>query len=87
LGWAYLTQANYTESASYLNAAIQLNDEEASAYCLMAQLLEIQESPEVLTNWESCRRYASRMHPDQRQWLQQAEQYLTTVRVSADEGR
>ncbi|MBD1997455.1 tetratricopeptide repeat protein [Leptolyngbya sp. FACHB-541] len=83
LGWAYLTQANYTEAASYLNAAIQLNDEEASAYCLMAQLAEVQGSPEVVTNWESCRRYASRMHPDQRQWLQQAEQYLTTIQEDA----
>jgi tetratricopeptide (TPR) repeat protein/predicted Ser/Thr protein kinase len=83
LGWAYLSQANYPEAASHLKAAIQLNSEEASAYCLMAQLLESQGSTDVLANWESCRRYASRMHPDQRQWLQEAEQYLATVDAKA----
>ncbi|NJN58997.1 MAG: hypothetical protein HC879_16620 [Leptolyngbyaceae cyanobacterium SL_5_9] len=83
LGWAYLSQANYPEAASHLKAAIQLNSEEASAYCLMAQLLESQGSTDVLANWESCRRYASRMHPDQRQWLQEAEQYLATVHAKA----
>jgi len=80
LGWAYLSQNNHTEAATHLNAAIQLNDEEASAYCLMAQLLEIQGNPiDVQANWESCRRYASRMHPDQKQWLQEAERYLTSA--------
>jgi Flp pilus assembly protein TadD len=77
LGWAYLGQKRYLQARAYLQKAIKLNKEKASAYCLLAQVLEAEGEPtKALASWESCRRYASRTHPDEKQWLREAREHF-----------
>lgn len=78
LGWAYLGQNRYTEAKNYLQKAIKLDKEKASAYCLLAQVLEAEGKPtNALVAWHTCRRHASRTHPDEKQWLQKAGERIT----------
>jgi hypothetical protein len=81
LGWAYLGQNRYQEAEVFLQQAIHLNKEKASAYCLLAQAWEARgEQKSALVAWTSCRRYASLTHPDEKQWRQEAEKRLTATR-------
>ncbi|MCA1993333.1 MAG: tetratricopeptide repeat protein [Coleofasciculus sp. S288] len=77
LGWAYLGQKRYSQAKTYLQQAINLNKEKASAYCLLAQVWEAEGKPSnALAYWESCRRHASRTHMDEKHWLKLAQKRL-----------
>ena len=78
LGWARLGQARYDEALVALQEAIKLADEEAPAYCLLAQVLEAEESQgEALDDaWETCLRYADSSRPDEDLWLGLARQHF-----------
>jgi serine/threonine protein kinase/Tfp pilus assembly protein PilF len=80
LGWAYLNQNRHDRAKAYLQKAIHLNREKASAYCLLALTVEATGEPtNALIAWQSCRRYASRTHRDEKKWLQEADKRLTAV--------
>lgn len=60
LGWAYLLQEDYDQAKEHLEAAIALNSERASAYCLLAQVQEaLGVSEHTLRCWENCLKYDS----------------------------
>lgn len=78
LGWASLSQKNYTSARNYLDTAIALKPNRASAYCLYAQLEEARSRvPESLDRWQRCRKFASRTHVDEKRWLKIAEERLS----------
>ncbi|GAB4204624.1 MAG: hypothetical protein Fur006_59960 [Coleofasciculaceae cyanobacterium] len=80
LGWAYLGQNRPNRAKPVLNQAIQLNKEKASAYCLLARVQDAEgQSTNAITAWNSCHRYASRTHPDEKQWFQEARKRLAVV--------
>jgi tetratricopeptide (TPR) repeat protein len=65
LGWLRLQEKYYVDADSFLEEAIALNPERASAHCLRAQLLEgIRREKEALSYWENCIRYAVSSNPD-----------------------
>lgn len=52
----------------------------ASAYCLLAQVLERQDnSKTALTQWENCLRYANPKVPEEDTWLAQARERLSPL--------
>lgn len=80
LGWAYKGQNRYSEAKKYLQAAINLDGERASAYCLLAQVLEASGSATNATiQWQYCRRYADITHIDEQHWGAIAEERLTNM--------
>ena len=80
LGWAYLGQNRHNEATASLQQAIHLDREKASAYCLLGQVLEAAgKSTQAFDAWKSCRRYASRIHPDEKHWIQEAQERITTA--------
>ncbi len=80
LGWARLMQARYAEAKEHLQMAINLEGERASAYCLLAQVLEAQKDENgALVEWESCSKYASESNPDEDAWKGMADKRLATV--------
>jgi tetratricopeptide (TPR) repeat protein len=65
LGWLRLQEKHYVDAESFLQQAIELNSERASAYCLQAQVLEeISQKQESISYWENCIRYAISSNPD-----------------------
>lgn len=70
LGWARLEQQRYEEAQIYLQEAIDLVNDNASAYCLMAQVLEYQNNKKLaLLEWEKCLAYATSENPDEDAWI------------------
>jgi tetratricopeptide (TPR) repeat protein len=77
LGWASLSQKQYPAASSYLEQAIALEPDRASAYCLLAQVEESRSrETAALDRWQLCRKLASRTHLDEKGWLQTAEERL-----------
>jgi tetratricopeptide (TPR) repeat protein len=69
LGWAQLGLKNYSEAAETLNKAIILDDQQGSAYCLLAQVKEATKSkikPEE--EWKKCLDFANPNRPEQKEW-------------------
>lgn len=80
LGWARLGQGRYAEAKAELMTAIDLNQEQAAAYGLLAQTLEgLGEKGEALVAWENCLRYASSYRPDEDTWIDLARQRLAEL--------
>ena len=77
LGWVRLKQKRYEQAEAELRFAIDLNPKEASAHCLLAQTLEIQNYKEkALIQWENCLKYASIDNLDEDEWIGIAQQRL-----------
>ena len=77
MGWALLGLNRLSEAEAWLQEAILLKNDRAAAYCLLAQVLESQGSPEVaLYMWENCLRYANGANPDEHNWIGMATQRL-----------
>jgi tetratricopeptide (TPR) repeat protein len=66
LGWARLEQERYSESKTYLEEAIKLIPDRASAHCLMAQVIEKKQSQKESAKifWRSCLKYSSKISID-----------------------
>jgi tetratricopeptide (TPR) repeat protein len=66
LGWARLEQEQYLESKTYLEEAIKLIPDRASAHCLIAQIIEKKQSQKESANlfWRSCLKYSSKTSID-----------------------
>jgi tetratricopeptide (TPR) repeat protein len=69
LGWAQLGLKNYSEATKTLNRAINLDNQQGSAYCLLAQVKEATKSkikPEE--EWKKCLLFADTSSPEQKEW-------------------
>ncbi len=69
LGWVRLKQERASEAEKFLEQAINLKDEEAPAYCLLAQVLEQQKDRQAKDKWEQCLSYADQNNPDEDTWI------------------
>lgn len=80
LGWARLGQNRYVEAETVLEEALELLPNQASAYCLLAQVLTVQESEADLIEsaWTDCVAYADASRPDEDQWLGLALHYFNS---------
>ncbi len=79
MGWALLQMGNDKQAKIHLQQAIALKSDRASAYCLLAQVLEAQNNQvEALTAWKSCLKYAAndKHLPEIDRWVAQAHQRL-----------
>ncbi|MBZ8180949.1 CHAT domain-containing tetratricopeptide repeat protein [Oscillatoria salina] len=82
LGWSLVEQEKYEEAEPYLEKAKSLmkEEEEGSPYCLLAQVKKAQKKyQKELDNWDLCRRLTDPKSPEEKSWLQTAEERLETV--------
>lgn len=87
LGWARLEQKRYEEARIYLEEAIDLINDSAAAYCLMAQILERQNNKKAaLVEWEKCLAYATSENPDEDAWIGLANQCLKVKQCLTSKG-
>lgn len=69
LGWALKEQTRYTEAETYLREAIKLKNAQASAHCVLAQVIEAQGNKQkALMEWEKCRIYPASNTPEEKVW-------------------
>ena len=77
LGWAQLELKHYSEAKSLLQEAINLQANKAAAYCLLAQVMEVQnQTKEASNNWQKCIAYADANSPDEYLWKSIAQEKL-----------
>jgi tetratricopeptide (TPR) repeat protein len=78
LGWARLGQGRYSEAATILEEAIEMGQNRAPAYCLLAQVHEAQqaEPQEIEAAWSNCLSYIDQTNPDEDRWYGLAQQYF-----------
>ncbi len=78
LGWAYFQKLNYSDAQSHLEQAIDLDPENASAQCLLAQVLE--EIPKNVANLQqvrqNCINIQSTQNPETNTWKNLVRQRL-----------
>ncbi|KAB8317447.1 protein kinase [Tolypothrix campylonemoides VB511288] len=74
LGWAYLELGNYQEAKNYLEKAIHIKSDRASAYCLQAKVLEKQQNKQgAFFAWRNCLKYGNTAGtPEEKQWVNEA---------------
>jgi tetratricopeptide (TPR) repeat protein len=78
-GWIQLEQARYSDAETQLRNAISLNNELASAHCLLAQVSEKQKKQDdAKKSWEQCLQYASQYNENENQWISLAIQGLNS---------
>ena len=77
-GWARLEQGRYDEAKLDLTEAIKLRSDRASAYCLLAQVLERQTDKKgAVSEWENCLGFAYQPKtPEEDKWVHIARQRL-----------
>ena len=69
-GWIQLDQERYSEAETPLLQAISLNNQLASAHCLLAQVFEKQNKQnDAKESWEQCLKYASLYDDDEHTWI------------------
>ncbi|MDM8528159.1 tetratricopeptide repeat protein [Anaerolineales bacterium HSG24] len=82
LGRARFLQKRYNQAVAELQAAIDLKPKDASAYCMLAQVMEEQEKEaeetmnmETWQQWEFCRQYVTPdSDPNADDWIYEAQQ-------------
>ena len=78
-GWIQLEQARYSDAETQLQNAISLNNELASAHCLLAQVYEKQKKQDdAKDSWEQCLQYASQYNENENKWISLAIQGLNS---------
>ena len=86
LGWARLKQERYEEAKHTLETAINIEAENASAYCLLSQALEkLDSNQEILKEvLDNCIKYPINPHnPEEDELVYQAQQTIKTLRFSS----
>lgn len=79
-GWARYKQELYDNAETYLKTAININNQEAASYCLLAQNYEAQAQTKVaIAQWQKCCKLAEPLEPDIEQWLVMAHKALDAV--------
>jgi tetratricopeptide (TPR) repeat protein len=85
LGWVRLEQGRYEEAQQTLQVAIGIAqnpqtvkyiENQASAHCLLAQVLDKQKQTSALEQWQKCCQLGSRLNPDEDIWLHLSRQKL-----------
>jgi tetratricopeptide (TPR) repeat protein len=85
LGWARFEQGRNPEAQQALQAAIgiasnpkvaQYIQNQGSAHCLLAQVLEEQKQPSAIQQWQQCVQLGSTLNPDEDTWLHLAHKKL-----------
>lgn len=77
LGWALKEQGHSTEAETHLREAIKLKNAQASAHCVLAQVIEAQGNKQkALVEWEKCLKYPSTDTPEENLWRDIADQRL-----------
>ena len=86
LGWAYFQKLNYFQAESHLKTAIQLNPKNASAQCLLAQVLE--QVPTDRDNLKkarhNCISIKSTQNPETNTWKNLVRQSLQTEKEGVE---
>jgi tetratricopeptide (TPR) repeat protein len=78
LGWAQLKLKDYNQSEANLKRAIALDPQRGSAYCLLAQALELNGAkPTARNQWNNCLKFGNPDHPDERVWIKTAKSKLS----------
>lgn len=81
LGWAYFQKLNYSDAQSHLEQAIDLYPENASAQCLLAQVLE--EIPKNVARLQqvrqNCINIQSTQNPETNTWKNLVRQRLQAI--------
>ncbi|NEQ79083.1 MAG: tetratricopeptide repeat protein, partial [Moorea sp. SIO2I5] len=94
LGWARFQQGRDTEAEQALKTAtgIASNPEVAqylqnqgSAHCLLAQVLERQKKPGAIQQWQQCCWLGSTLNPDEDTWLHLAQKKLQEAKKSCEQ--
>ncbi|MGH2413819.1 MAG: tetratricopeptide repeat protein [Microcystaceae cyanobacterium] len=84
LGWLQFEQNQLASARANLETATRLVEDQASAHCLLAQVLEKQhEFKTARTHWESCLAYAAGIIPEEAVWIGLAQQRLVTPESSS----
>lgn len=79
LGWTLLNQERYGEAKVHLQNAISSVSQQASAHCLLAQVLEKSKKQQgVDAEWEQCLRYGDQNNADEYNWIALANKYFQT---------
>ena len=85
LGWTRFKQGRNPEAQQALQAAIgiasnpkvaQYIQNQGSAHCLLAQVLEEQKQPSAIQQWQQCSQLGSTLNPDEDTWLHLAHKKL-----------
>ncbi|HAG80808.1 MAG TPA: hypothetical protein DCL61_06475 [Cyanobacteria bacterium UBA12227] len=87
LGWARLKQARYDEAEANLQQAIDLGGNQASAYCLLAQVKEAKgDKKGAIPSWQKCRDLVDGLNPDEDKWFDIAQQRLNSTSNQSTQG-
>ena len=79
LGWLRLLQERYADAREALQKAIELDSQQASVHCLLAQVYEAEkELTEAQKEWACCLHYARDDHPDEDTWIAMAQKRLAS---------
>ncbi|NER94396.1 MAG: hypothetical protein F6J86_11230 [Symploca sp. SIO1B1] len=73
LGWVQLELSEYSQARVNLRKAIALDEQQGSAYCLLAQVLEKESKVEAKSQWNNCLRFSDSNHPDESEWIELAK--------------
>jgi tetratricopeptide (TPR) repeat protein len=80
LGWANLELARYSEAQNYLQQAINIKSDRATAYCLQAKVLERQQNKQsAFLAWQKCAQYFRSETPEEQQWINEAVKEIKKV--------
>ncbi|MDY6938851.1 MAG: tetratricopeptide repeat protein [Cyanobacteriota bacterium] len=80
LGWARLQQGRDREAIEHLKAAIELDEERAAAYCLLAQTSDnLGNQSEAIAQWQTCLDLAQPQIPDEDVWIGMAHRRLQEI--------
>ena len=78
LGWAQLQLKEYSQAEVNLQRAIALDPQRGSAYCLFAQVLDLEGSKSAARKqWNNCQNFGNPDHPDERGWIKTAKSKLS----------
>ncbi|MEM9271458.1 MAG: tetratricopeptide repeat protein [Cyanobacteria bacterium P01_F01_bin.143] len=82
LGWARIKQQRYADAEKYLETAIGILENKASAHCLLAISMEkSNQNQEAMQEWEKCVAYADSLNIDEDQWIGEAQKRLTSLNI------
>lgn len=77
VGWAFLEQGELDRAQEYLLKSIEIDDSDATPYCLLAQVSVGRGDVESQQWWQDCKSKPNEYNlPETRTWQQQATRYL-----------
>ena len=92
-GWVRFKQSRYEEAQEYLQLAIEIAQDSqksayignlGSAYCLLAQVQDVQKTGTGIEQWQKCYQLADTNNPNEDEWLHLAKKRLKKVGVKCE---